>query len=367
MIGQARFDGGTVHLFPAAGSGDLAALTARREPLAVGLVRPRCSTGGAFRKCSFGEFRDTDSATSRRLGRGGYFDTVSATLFRDSGGRVKRTLDISASAFFLILALPSLLIAALVIRLTSPGPVLFRQLRMGRDFKPFEILKLRTMAYGAPGLAYTMGADPRITRFGAFLRRSKLDEVPQLWNVLRGEMSLVGPRPVLPELTKEFRHEYALLLRVRPGLTDPASLKYSQEAQLLGTVKDPMGFFKSVVTPDKLAISMRYLDRASLWTDGVTLAMTAAICCFPALGSISQVLLDPGGGPGLVWNPDLKQRVQPVAMPSHPRMALRSRVLEFPRAQSSRAVGGSRWNLASVRAMSAGSTTKSSRERVSLL
>ncbi len=286
-----------------------------------------------------------------------------------TGESVKRTLDISASAFLLLLALPALLVAGLMIRLTSRGPILFRQVRMGRDFKPFKIFKLRTMLDGAPGPAYTMGADPRITPVGAFLRRSKLDEVPQLWNVLRGEMSLVGPRPVRPELTEEFREQYARLLRVRPGLTDPASLKYSQEAELLGTVKDQLGFFKSVVTPDKLAISMRYLDRANLWTDVVTLGMTALICCFPALGSISQVLLDPGGGPGLVWNPDCKKPVQPVVMPipSHPRMAMRSRVLTFPPSASSYPVGGSPWKPAPILEMSGGSSMKTRRERVSLL
>jgi len=218
---------------------------------------------------------------------------------------VKRGLDIGTSAILLLLALPSLLIAALIIRLTSKGPILFRQRRMGRNFKPFEILKLRTMEFAAPGLAYTLGADPRITPFGRFLRRSKLDEVPQLWNVLRGDMSLVGPRPVVPELTEEFRAQYARLLRVRPGLTDPASLKYSQEARLLGTVPDPMGFFKSVVTPDKISISLRYVERSNLWTDGMTLAMTALICCFPALSRYSGRWLDPQPEPVRSWRPPL--------------------------------------------------------------
>jgi len=199
---------------------------------------------------------------------------------------VKRIVDIVVSAVLLLLALPALLIAALLIVLTSPGPVLFRQERMGRGFQTFEILKLRTMAHAAAGLAYTLGPDPRITPIGAWLRRTKLDELPQFWNVLRGEMSLVGPRPVIPELTDEFREYYAYLLRARPGLTDPASLKYSQETSLLAKAADPMRFFKNVVTPDKLRISFEYMNRANLWSDSVTLAMTAVICCFPSLSRV---------------------------------------------------------------------------------
>ncbi len=199
---------------------------------------------------------------------------------------VKRSVDIAISAVLLVLALPVLLLAALFIRLTSAGPVLFRQRRMGRGFQTFEILKLRTMAHAEAGLAYTLGPDPRITFVGKFLRRAKLDELPQLWNVLRGDMSLVGPRPVLPELTYEFREEYVFLLRARPGLTDPASLKYSQEARLLERCENPMDFFKSVVTPDKIRISFEYMRGANLWTDLGTMVMTAVICCFPAVSRL---------------------------------------------------------------------------------
>jgi lipopolysaccharide/colanic/teichoic acid biosynthesis glycosyltransferase len=199
---------------------------------------------------------------------------------------VKRLVDIFVSAAFLAVALPVLALAALAILVTSPGPVLFRQVRMGRGFETFEILKLRTMAHAAAGLPYTLGPDPRITSVGKWLRRTKIDELPQLWNVLRGEMSLVGPRPVLEELTYEFREGYTLLLRARPGLTDPASLKYCQETKLLACAPDPMCFFKTVVTPDKIRISLEYMSRANLWTDSVTLAMTAVICCFPSMGRV---------------------------------------------------------------------------------
>lgn len=202
------------------------------------------------------------------------------------GTVVKRLVDIAVSLALLVVASPVLALAALIILVTSPGPVLFRQVRMGRGYKPFEILKLRTMVHAAAGLAYTLGPDPRITPVGKWLRRTKVDELPQLWNVLWGEMSLVGPRPVLPELTFEFREYYTFLLRARPGLTDPASLKYSQEAQLLAQADDAMRFFKAVVTPDKIHISFEYMSRANLWTDTVTLAMTAMVCCFPSMSRI---------------------------------------------------------------------------------
>jgi lipopolysaccharide/colanic/teichoic acid biosynthesis glycosyltransferase len=212
------------------------------------------------------------------------------------GTVVKRFVDIAVSAVLLLMASPVLALAALIILLTSPGPILFRQVRTGRGFRPFEILKLRTMAHAEAGLAYTLGPDPRITPVGKLLRRTKLDELPQLWNVLRGDMSLVGPRPVLPELTHEFREYYAFLLRARPGLTDPASLKYSQETRLLAQAPDPMYFFKTVVTPDKIRLSFEYMVRANLWTDIVTLVMTGLICCFPSMsrvyGEVPNVLID---------------------------------------------------------------------------
>lgn len=199
---------------------------------------------------------------------------------------IKRLVDVVIASCLLLLLLPLLLLVAFVILLTSPGPVLFRQVRMGRGFQTFEILKLRTMAHAQVGLAYTLGPDPRITWVGKWLRRTKLDELPQLWNVLRGDMSLVGPRPVLPELTYEFRESYIHLLQARPGLTDPASLKYSQETRLLAQAPDPMHFFKTVVTPDKIRISSEYQGKANVWTDAGVMVMTVLVCCFPSLGRV---------------------------------------------------------------------------------
>jgi len=180
---------------------------------------------------------------------------------------LKRTVDVTFSTFLLCLSLPFLACLALIVKLDSPGPAFFRQARMGRRFKRFHLYKLRTMDLGCAGSPYTLGADPRITHCGRWMRRFKLDELPQLWNVLRGDMSLVGPRPVIPELALEFRPGYAGLLKVRPGLTDPASLKYCNEAEILAGVAEPLRYFKTVVTPDKIRISQNYLHIANPWTD----------------------------------------------------------------------------------------------------
>jgi lipopolysaccharide/colanic/teichoic acid biosynthesis glycosyltransferase len=141
------------------------------------------------------------------------------------------------------------------------------------------------------GHAFTLGADPRITRAGRLLRRYKVDELPQLWNVLRGEMSIVGPRPVIPQLTSEFRLEYKRLLAVRPGLTDPATLKYCRETEILALVPDPLSYFKSVVTPDKLRLSQSYLDRATAWSD-LGLMVKTALAILPR-GPMRRQLMEP--------------------------------------------------------------------------
>jgi lipopolysaccharide/colanic/teichoic acid biosynthesis glycosyltransferase len=187
----------------------------------------------------------------------------------------KRSIDIVLAGLLLAVSLPFLAFAAIIIKLDSAGPVIFRQARTGRRFRRFELLKLRTMRDCCGGPPYTLGVDRRVTRSGRWLRRFKLDELPQLWNVLRGDMSLVGPRPVVPELTAEFKQDYDLLLEARPGLTDPATLKYCREAEILALVPDPEEHFKMVVTPDKLRISHAYQLRANLWTDMVVMAGTA--------------------------------------------------------------------------------------------
>lgn len=193
---------------------------------------------------------------------------------------LKRSVDIVVGLLLLVVAAPIVAVAAMLIKMDSAGPVFFFQTRMGRGFRRFRLIKLRTMQVGGCGLAYTFGDDARITRVGRWLRWLKFDELPQLWNVVRGEMSLVGPRPVVPALAFEFAEAYIVLLAVRPGLTDPASMRYCRESELLGLVPDPLGYFKTVLTPNKLRISAAYLERATLLTDLGTFAGTA-LALFP--------------------------------------------------------------------------------------
>jgi len=167
----------------------------------------------------------------------------------------------------LLLLSPLLLAIALWIKLDSPGPALFRQTRVGRFGRPFTIHKFRTMRV-EPGAAITVGADPRITRAGAWLRATKLDELPQLWDVLRGAMSLVGPRPELPRYVDIYPADLRQrVLAVRPGITDPASLAFSHEAELLASSADPEREYREVVLPAKLRLSADYAARASLAGD----------------------------------------------------------------------------------------------------
>lgn len=184
-----------------------------------------------------------------------------------SDGLAKRLFDLLAAAVGLVLLAPLLLGAALWVKLDSPGPVLFRQTRVGRFGVPFTIHKFRTMRV-EPGAAITVGADPRITRSGHLLRQTKLDELPQLWDVLRGAMSLVGPRPELPRYVELYPADLrAQVLAVRPGITDPASLAFSHEAELLAAAADPEREYREVILPAKLRLSADYAARASLATD----------------------------------------------------------------------------------------------------
>jgi lipopolysaccharide/colanic/teichoic acid biosynthesis glycosyltransferase len=188
----------------------------------------------------------------------------------------KRLFDIVVSlAALLLLALPMLAVAAWI-RLDSPGPVFFRQQRVGRHGVPFAIHKFRTMRHGAGGLALTVGDDARITRAGRWLRRTRLDELPQLLDVLAGDMSLVGPRPEVPRYVALYPpglRERALA--VRPGLTDPASLAYIDEAALLAAAADPEREYVERILPAKLQAAAAYAERATLASDIAVLARTA--------------------------------------------------------------------------------------------
>ena len=193
---------------------------------------------------------------------------------------LKRGLDLFVAAAALMLSVPLFALIALSIRLDSPGPVFFRQERVGRGGSVFRIHKFRTMVVDAParGPGITVGADPRVTRVGRFLRRSKLDELPQLLDVLAGDMSLVGPRPELPGYVALYPPELrALVLGVRPGITDPASLKYADEATLLAAAADPEREYREVLLPAKLRESADYIRGATLASDLRVLARTAAL------------------------------------------------------------------------------------------
>jgi lipopolysaccharide/colanic/teichoic acid biosynthesis glycosyltransferase len=188
----------------------------------------------------------------------------------------KRSLDIACSAVGLLLLSPVLAAAALAVKLSSEGPVLFRQRRIGKGGRPFQILKFRSMRPGAPGPAITAGGDARVTRVGRLLRRTKIDELPQLWNVLVGDMSLVGPRPELPRFVARFAAEYARILTVRPGITDYAALEFVDEESALASAADPEAAYVQRVLPAKIALYHRYLDRRSFRTDLAILARTVA-------------------------------------------------------------------------------------------
>jgi len=188
---------------------------------------------------------------------------------------LKRTMDVFLAGSLLVMTLPVLILAAIAIKLDSDGPVFFLQTRVGRHFTRFRIWKLRTMRVAHDGTLFTLDADSRVTRSGRWLRSLKVDELPQLWNILRGDMSLVGPRPVVPELIKGFEPDYQRLLDVRPGLTDPATIKYCHEQEHLSRAADQRLFYKTVVIPDKIRLSVGYLEEANLLKDLVILAQTA--------------------------------------------------------------------------------------------
>ena len=196
----------------------------------------------------------------------------------------KRLFDLLASGLGLLVLGPLLLLLALAIKFDSPGPVFFRQKRVGRHGVVFCIHKFRTMVHrdgveevgaAASALQLTVGADPRITRVGALLRRTKLDELAQLIDVLRGRMSLVGPRPEVPRYVTTYPPDLRdKVLGVRPGITDPASLAFRDESALLAAAADPEREYVEVVLPAKLRLSARYIDQATFGGDLRLIAAT---------------------------------------------------------------------------------------------
>lgn len=181
----------------------------------------------------------------------------------------KRLFDIILSAFGLMLILPLLVVVAIWIKLDSAGPVFYRQVRVGRGGKDFRIYKFRSMYVDSDkrGLITVGGHDPRVTRAGYYIRRFKLDELPQLINVLVGDMSFVGPRPEVRKYVDLYTPEQLHVLDVRPGITDAASIKYRNENELLAAVANPDQYYIEVIMQDKLRINLEYVAHHSLMGD----------------------------------------------------------------------------------------------------
>jgi lipopolysaccharide/colanic/teichoic acid biosynthesis glycosyltransferase len=195
----------------------------------------------------------------------------------------KRSFDVAAALIGLLLFGLPMALVALWIRLDSPGPVFFRQERVGRHGKLFRIHKFRTMTVDAEqrGPQLTVGADARVTRVGRMLRANRLDELPQFFDVLAGDMSLVGPRPDVPRYVERWPADLReRVLAVRPGITDPASLTFRDEAALLARAADPEREYMDVILPRKLALAADYADHASLWTDLAVIGRSVGVLLF---------------------------------------------------------------------------------------
>jgi len=181
----------------------------------------------------------------------------------------KRILDCAAAALGLLLLGPLLLLIAVLVRLTSAGPAFYLQQRVGKGGREFKIIKFRSMEVDAErhGPGITSGGDARVTPLGRILRPLKIDELPQLWNVLKGEMSLVGPRPELPHYVAGYTRQQRQVLTIRPGITDPAALAYRREEDLLARDPDPESFYRQEVLPHKLRLNLKYLEQVSFVRD----------------------------------------------------------------------------------------------------
>ena len=180
----------------------------------------------------------------------------------------KRLFDATAALAGLVILLPLMLLLGVLVRVTSPGPALFIQIRVGRYGRLFSCIKFRTMVTGAQAQgSITTATDSRVTPLGRFLRRWKLDELPQLWNVLTGRMSFVGPRPDVPGYADLLQGEAQRILELLPGITGPATLLFREEERLLASARDPRKFNDKVIYPEKLRLNREYLETGSFWRD----------------------------------------------------------------------------------------------------
>lgn len=193
---------------------------------------------------------------------------------------IKRIFDFLVSLIGIIILLPIFIIVSIAIKLDSKGEVLFLQKRVGRYGKEFNIYKFRTMVTDAEkiGKQITVGKDNRITKVGAFLRKFKIDELPQLFNVLKGDMSLVGPRPEVPKYVALYNEKQRHVLDVRPGITDMASLRYKDENDILGKVDNPEEYYINVIMRDKLNLNLEYIEKSNVFFDIYLIIKTIIEC-----------------------------------------------------------------------------------------
>lgn len=181
---------------------------------------------------------------------------------------LKFLFDRIVALFGLLFLWPVLIIVAILVKVKMPGgPAFFTQKRVGRNGKLFTMYKFRSMTVSHSGSSISVAGESRITPFGAVLRKYKLDELPELWNVLKGDMSFVGPRPDVPGYADALVGKDRDILKLRPGITGPASLKYRNEEELLSTVDDPIAYNNEVIFPDKVRINLYYLNNYSFWMD----------------------------------------------------------------------------------------------------
>ena len=198
------------------------------------------------------------------------------------GSGIPRAVEVVLSLLGLIVCAPLIALSAAAIAASSPGSVIFRQERVGRGGRSFVLYKLRTMRPALGGLQVTAGDDTRVTWMGRLLRRAKLDELPELWNVLKGDMSLVGPRPEVPRYVDLENHMWRLVLRVRPGITDPMTLRLRNEEALLAEVKgEREQFYMELLQPFKLKGYLEYLRARSCWSDVKVLWQSGVAVIFP--------------------------------------------------------------------------------------
>ncbi len=224
------------------------------------------------------------SVTSMDAPRGASLPRTRADASSWALSPLRRSMDVFVAAVGLLLFFPMMLLAGALVRFGSPGPVFFRQKRMGRNGKVFILYKFRSMCPKNGNNSFiTVSGDTRITRVGAMLRRYKLDELPQFWNVLRGDMSLVGPRPKLP-------HHEALHMACRPGITGAATLAFRNEEELLSAIPEDQldTFYEMFVKPAKAHLDLEYVRTASLRSDLTILWRTASACLFSSEDSLAE-------------------------------------------------------------------------------